>query len=95
MMTYCKAYKLNDLRQFHGWKEKSDNGSSNEKRSALTNDSIIYLHENFIVTDGIFGDKYIIFDDVSAEWMEFCQKKLNFAVPDYARTQSEEIAEKA
>jgi len=101
MMTYCKAYKLGDLRRFSGWKENSENvrnrssgnGSLNEEESPLTDDSILYLHETFIVTDGIFGDKNIIFDQVSPEWKEFCKKQLNFAVPEYARTQTEEFAE--
>lgn len=101
MMTYCKAYKLGDLRQFSGWMENADNvrrrsngnGSLNEEETQLTDDSILYLHETFIVTDGIFGDKNIIFDKVSPEWIEFCKNQLNFAVPEYARMQTEEFAQ--
>ncbi|NOY59127.1 MAG: hypothetical protein GXO75_09360 [Calditrichaeota bacterium] len=101
MMTYCKAYKLRDLRQFSGWKENLENarnrsvgnGSLNDDENLLTDESILYLHETFVVTDGIFGDKHIIFDKVGPEWIEFCKKKLNFAVPEYARMQSEEFAE--
>jgi len=47
----------------------------------------------FIVTDGILGDKNIIFDKVTPEWMKFCKKQLNFAVPEYARMQTEKFAE--
>ncbi len=101
MMTYCKAYKLGDLRKFSGWKENSENaksrssgmGSFKEEASLLTENSILYLHETFIVTDGIFGNKNIIFDDVSPEWIKFCKTQLNFAVPEYARAQTEKFAE--
>jgi hypothetical protein len=41
------------------------------------------LQENYVVTDGIFKDENIIFDDVTDEWKEFCTKELEFEIPEY------------
>jgi hypothetical protein len=34
------------------------------------------LHTDFTVTDGIFIDENIIFNDVTPEWIEFCRDVL-------------------
>ena len=101
MSSYCKAYKLKDLRKYPHWTEKAENarkeknndGTESEKPQKLTDESILYLHDNYIVTDGIFDDKNIIFDDVTDEWKEFCTKELNFQIPEFV-TQSQEKNEK-
>ena len=49
----------------------------------------LYLQENFIVTDGIFIDENVIFDNVTPEWIDFCVNVLKFEVPKYASTSSE------
>ncbi len=95
MSKYCKAYLLKDFRQFSNWTENSDNirqetkienGKEVEIERVLTEDSILYLHENYVVTDGIFQDENIIFGQVTPEWTSFCQKELNFEIPDYAQS---------
>ena len=82
---YCKSYKLSQLRQFPGWTEKAENarkirkevdGEIVEATRELTDDDYVYLHENFTVTDGIFIDENIIFNDVTPEWIEFCRDVL-------------------
>lgn len=79
---YCKSYPLSRLRQFPGWHEKPENarrvkkevnGEVVEGPRQLTDDDYVYLHGDFTVTDGIFIDENIIFDDVTLEWREFCQ----------------------
>ena len=49
----------------------------------LTDDAFLYLQENYVVTDGIFIDENIIFDDVTSEWFDFCQNTLEFEIPVY------------
>ncbi len=49
----------------------------------LTDDDFLYLQENYVVTDGIFKDENIIFDNVTPEWQKFCQQNLGFRIPDY------------
>ena len=78
---YCKPYKLSRLRQFTAWTEKAGNARTIrievdceivEVPRELTDDNYVYLHRDFTVTDGIFIDENIIFNDVTPEWIEFC-----------------------
>lgn len=90
MSTYCKAYSLTALRQFPGWSEKSENartvkqqGKEIQQPRKLTDNDFLYVHDSFIVTDGIFEDKNIIFDNITPEWQKFCKDKLKFEPPVY------------
>lgn len=88
---YCKSYKLSELRQFPGWTEKAEqarvirkevDGEIVEMPRALTDDDYVYLHGDFTVTDGIFIDENIIFNDVTPEWIEFCNAVLGQPHPN-------------
>ncbi len=58
-------------------KEKKEvDGKEVEVDRTLDDDSILYLQENYVVTDGIFKDQNIIFDNVTDEWKEFCHETL-------------------
>ena len=92
MGKYCKAYLLKKLREFSGWTENTQNvrqdtqeigGKDVEIQRELTDDDILYLQENYTVTDDIFIDKNIIFDNVTPEWKDFCHQELHFEVPVY------------
>jgi hypothetical protein len=92
MGRYCKAYPINRFREFKGWTEKSENARKEKQEVAgrevdeprpLTDDSFLYLQENYVVTDGIAKDENIIYDDITPEWKEFCTEQLKFAVPAY------------
>ena len=89
---YCKAYLAQSFREYPGWSEKKENvrkdkkevdGKEVEVDRELTDDSILYLHDSYVVTDGIFYDINIIFDNVTDEWKEFCHSKLAFEIPVY------------
>ncbi|HXM49772.1 MAG TPA: hypothetical protein VN956_18160 [Pyrinomonadaceae bacterium] len=91
MGKYCKAYPTGRFREFKGWTENTENlkktreeleGKEIEIQKELTDDSILYLQETFAVTDGIFLDEAVIFDQVTPDWMEFCQTTLGFEVPN-------------
>lgn len=92
MGKYCKAYLARDFRQFPGWSENKANvrkekkevdGREVEVAIEITDDSILYLQENYVVTDGIFKDENVIFDRVTDEWKEFCTTQLNFVIPQF------------
>ncbi|NMG08634.1 hypothetical protein DP117_17715 [Brasilonema sp. UFV-L1] len=92
MGKYCKAYPIKKLREFSHWTENAENtrkekkeidGKEVEVNRTLTDDDFLYLQENYVVTDGIFKDENIIFDNVTPEWKEFCQKTLAFEIPVY------------
>jgi hypothetical protein len=71
---YTKAYHLKDMRQFSDWKE--NNGVS------LSDDDIVFLHQDFTVTQSMWHNEDVVFDQVTREWTEFCTNVLNFRVPD-------------
>jgi hypothetical protein len=97
MGRYCKAYPITRLREFNGWSENSQNtrktkqqidGVEVEAPRELTPDDHLYLQENFVVTDGIFIDEKLIFDNVTPEWIEFTKTALTFEVPVYEPIQN-------
>jgi hypothetical protein len=92
MGKYCKAYPIQQLRQFNDWTENQENtrkkkqeidGKQVEHNRVLTDDDFLYLQENYVVTDGIFKDENIIFDAVTSQWIDFCTHTLSFEIPNY------------
>ena len=92
MGKYCKAYSLKKLREFSQWAERIENVRKEKKEvdktevevaRELTDNDILYLQENYVVTDGIFIDENIIFDNVTQEWKDFCKNTLEFEIPVY------------
>lgn len=103
MGRYCKAYLASSLRKFSGWSERADqlrretkyeDGKETEiPREGLLDDDILYVQENYVVTDGIFKDQNVIFDNVSQEWKTFCTDELKFEIPDYVTAAEGKAAE--
>ena len=100
---YCKAYSLHQLRQFPGWSEKAENartirrevnGEMVEEPRQLTDEHYVYVQRNFTVTDGIFIDENVIFDDVTPEWIEFCRSVLGLEVHDDPSRNSDDVGSK-
>jgi len=93
MGKYCKAYSLKKLRGFSGWTERAENARKEKQKGAdgkeapvtraLTDDDYLYLQENYVVTDGIFKDENIIFDQVTPEWIAYCHETLQFEIPSF------------
>lgn len=98
---YAKAYPVERFRQYQGWTENTANlrkivkdgedGEEIEVARELGADEYFILHENFFVTDGIFMDDNVIFDQVTDEWKAFCEQDLGFGVPDWI-TDDEEMS---
>jgi ankyrin repeat protein len=86
--NYAKAYFLRDLRKFSGWREEKinwketvsadENGHSRE----LSDSDVVFLHQDFTVTQLIWPGENVIFNQVTPEWLEFCERELQFKVPD-------------
>lgn len=93
MGSYCKAYLAKQLREFPGWKEDTtdlrpdtqevDGEEVEMPRSEIGDEDILYVQEDFVVTDGIFKDENVVFSEVTDEWKTFCREKLEFEVPVY------------
>jgi len=96
MGKYCKAYHAKSFRGFSGWREnpsslrserKLEEGKEVERRRAeIHDDDVLYLQESYVVTDGIFKDENVVFDEVTDEWRRYCDEVLEFRIPDYAAT---------
>ena len=69
---YCKAYFLTDLRQFPDWPTNP---------ADLTDDTVVFLHQDFSVTRYMFHGKEVVLDSASPAWKSFCTNQLAFAVP--------------
>jgi hypothetical protein len=80
MRKYCKAYKLADLRQFSGWSEKRE-----ENEPELTDESICYIWDDFVVVRSPVQEKGVVFDAITPEWREFCATTLHFEIPEDLR----------
>jgi uncharacterized protein len=79
---YCKAYQLADLRRFPGWREdQTGRKAKKEGEEGLRDDSIVYLHQDYSVTESIWSNENVIFNDDSDEWKAFCTSTLNFSIP--------------
>jgi hypothetical protein len=73
---YCRAYRFGELRAFEKFGELTRSDVS------FTDDSIVYLHHDFIVTASVWHDENIIVKQTTPQWREFCETKLGFAIPD-------------
>ncbi len=96
MPRYQKAYCLKQMREFSGWNEdkheerlrelqkNSENRSESDPATEeLTDESIVFLHENLIVSKSCFDDEQVVFEEVTPAWEAFCRDKLGFQVPDW------------
>ncbi len=89
---YCKAYPLQALRAYPGWSERAENARRESQTidgqlvtaaRPLHDDDCVYVQEDYTVTDGIFKDENVIFDRVTAEWIDYCGETLHLEIPDY------------
>jgi len=101
---YSKTYPLHLLRQFPGWSEKAENarkirkelnGEIVEEARELTDMTYVYLQGDYTVTDGIFIDENVIFNDVTPEWIKFCQDVLPKRSPLSEQRKSDKNGEPA
>ncbi len=77
MIQYCKAYKLEDLRQFSGWPQVSQDTDRD-----TPDDELAFVWENFTVTSSCFDEQDYLLETVTPEWVDFCKHELQFDVPE-------------
>jgi hypothetical protein len=70
---YCTAYHLGDLRRYPSWSSEAQD---------LSDDDVVFLHQDYTVTKSIWAGEDVVFDNVTDQWKEFCNTQLQFAVPD-------------
>jgi ankyrin repeat protein len=84
---YCRAYHLGDLRQYPSWTEsrinwKRKDNSNGADAETFTDDKIVFLHQDFTVTESMWRDENVIFNSGEADWKEYCATTLKFKAPD-------------
>ncbi len=86
--AYCKAYYLRNLRRFEGWSEIllsdgtkwGDEGAQADLTAdALSDEHIVYLHQDFTVTKSMWHGEDVIFDNITPAWRTFCETTLGLA----------------
>ena len=93
-VPYCRAYRLEALRAFPQWIEVgaasqlagvADDRHGNDQARATMNelggDSIVYVHEDYVVTALMWKHEDVHFDKVTPEWISFCRETLKFQLP--------------
>jgi len=48
----------------------------------LNGDDVVYIHDNLVVTDGIYKDENILFESSDSDWSDFCTNELAFEIPE-------------
>ena len=93
MSNYCRAYPASLFREYPGWQERvaalvSSDAGPQDDAEELPRDEVdregheyYFLHDNYIVTAGVFVDQDIAFEDRSDAWKQFCEERLKFEVP--------------
>ena len=104
LKNYARAYLLGDLRKFSGWREEKINrknaaADENGNSQALSDSDVVFLHQDFTVTELIWPGENVVFNQTTPEWQEFCAQELQFKVPDdfdlIASTEAAKSAEAA
>jgi ankyrin repeat protein len=85
---YARAYLLGELRKFSDWREekinlKEDNpANENGNSRELSDDDVVFLQQDFTVTELIWPGENVIFNRITPEWVDFCSQELQFNIPD-------------
>ena len=80
---YCRAYYLRDVRRFPSWSEKKDAGAGEaSKDRERADDDIVFVHQDYTVTQSMYHNENVLYDRVTDEWVHFLERTLAFKVPD-------------
>lgn len=97
MSKYSKAYVAKQLRQYPEWSEKTppaEVSAGDDTTAESESVQYFFLHDNYVVTSGVFRDENIAFDSITDEWRSFCHETLHFD-PDGAEATPAEAAQGA
>jgi hypothetical protein len=82
--AYCRAYTLDALRAFDGWREPPPAAAADgDGDGDGDRDEIVFLHQDYTVTRSIVHGEQVMWpsDAVTPAWQEFCRTRLAFAAP--------------
>src|SRR5207244_13266893 len=75
--NYCKAQLVKDLKCFAPLERAVRN-----LQIPFDEDTVLYIHDDYIVRNGILVEYLVIFDDVSEAWRSFCYGRRGFECPE-------------
>ncbi len=84
---YTQAFPVGMLRKFPGWEEipsgarDAQPAAEGEGGSSRANEEIVFLHQNYAVTESTNADERPVFNKPSAEWKMYCAQTLGFKAP--------------
>jgi len=97
-LKYCKGYQLGSLRKYPAWKEDRVNSKQDTQDAkgagrfdpsnnvyadgSLTDDKIVFIHQDYSVTESIWHNENVLFAGADSAWKEFCTAILKFKIPD-------------
>ena len=81
---YARAYLLGELRKFSDWREEKESIPADENGNSrrLSDGDVVFLQQDFTVTELIWPGENVIFNRITPEWIDFCTQELQFKVPD-------------
>jgi hypothetical protein len=83
LRQYCKAYYLKDLRHYPAWSESRISWKDkSEGDDDFNDDKVVFIHQDLTVTESVWHNENVIFNNVDLGWEEFCTNSLDFKVPD-------------
>jgi len=81
---YARAYLLGELRKFSDWREEKESIPADENGNSrrLSDGDVVFLQQDFTVTELIWPGENVISNRITPEWIDFCTQELQFKVPD-------------
>ncbi|MEV5431727.1 hypothetical protein [Streptomyces sp. NPDC052701] len=76
MKTYCKGYRLGELRTFREW-DQLCRGTE----AGMADGAVVYLWNDLtVVRTPVLRDEGLLVGEVTQSWREFCETVLGFTV---------------
>jgi hypothetical protein len=71
---FSKGYAMREVRKYSAWPKDVGAG--------LDDDALIFIHQDFSVTESVLHGQKVLFADGGSEWAQYCSRDLAFHVPD-------------
>lgn len=90
-ISYCRAILVSALERFPEWTLSADAFRSEARPDSrdlgldgatASEDGIVFLHEDGVVTAGPFRDSTVLFSRLTDTWREFCREHLQFELAE-------------
>ena len=86
---YQCAYRLWQFRMYPFWDESAYKGGTGSEKGPLTDDSVVYLNDNYVVNKCSYYNKALNLiwgeDKVTPDFIEFCKEELQFDPPEWTQ----------